>query len=150
METKICSRCKAAKSFDLFHRHKGRKDGLNSHCKACEKVRFKAIYESSPKLRVVTAQRAKKWGQENRPARLQIEKRRNAKNKQKWPEKHKARAAVHARVYRGTMPAPSTLLCVECNGEAAHYHHHKGYAHEMRYEVVPVCAACHYVLDRLA
>ena len=149
MQTKTCSRCAECKDFSFFHRNRSRQDGFNSHCKQCEKARFKAIYEANQKLRAITAERATKWAKENREARLAIEKRRNIKNKERWPEKHKARAAVHARVYTGKMPPPSSLACVECGGSAAHYHHHKGYDHAVRYDVVPVCPACHYVLDRL-
>ena len=32
---KVCSKCKEEKSFDLFHKNKGHKDGYNSRCKMC-------------------------------------------------------------------------------------------------------------------
>ena len=39
METKICSKCGEKLAIRRFNKHKGRKDGLQTECKSCDKVR---------------------------------------------------------------------------------------------------------------
>jgi len=41
MRSKICTKCKEEKSFDEFHKDKGRKDGLQCWCKGCIKQYYK-------------------------------------------------------------------------------------------------------------
>lgn len=36
MSTKVCSKCKVEKARSEFHRHKGKRDGLQAYCKACQ------------------------------------------------------------------------------------------------------------------
>lgn len=146
---KKCSRCKSEKPTSEFYKHRSRKDGLMDHCRPCERTRFKAIYDSSPSLRLSAKERAIKWASDNKEARRKIDDRRNEKTRLQFPEKLKARKRVHYLVYSGQMPPPSSLNCVECGSQAKHYHHHKGYSPEYAIDVVPVCPACHYVIDRL-
>jgi arsenate reductase-like glutaredoxin family protein len=46
MKTKICTKCGVEKSLDGFGRQSGRKDGLQSNCKACNKAYREANRES--------------------------------------------------------------------------------------------------------
>lgn len=38
MKTKICTKCKESKPLECFHKNKGRKDGVQGHCKLCVKI----------------------------------------------------------------------------------------------------------------
>lgn len=46
MKSKKCSKCKKLKSVSNFHKHRAKKDGLQSRCKQCE-----IIYQQSNKRR---------------------------------------------------------------------------------------------------
>ena len=49
-ETKTCSKCGEEKPLDEFCRHKGRKDGLSSECKACCVARSVARRKNNPEI----------------------------------------------------------------------------------------------------
>lgn len=44
---KICSICKIEKPIDEFHKHKGRRDGLNSSCKECTREKSNDYYKAN-------------------------------------------------------------------------------------------------------
>lgn len=46
-DKKICSKCKEEKSYNLFEKHKGHKDGYASYCKECSKIISKLKYEKN-------------------------------------------------------------------------------------------------------
>lgn len=58
-------------------------------------------------------------------------------------EEKRARRTVWYAVYSGKLPRVHTLQCSHCDNRAEHYHHHKGYAKEVRLDVIPLCAVCH-------
>lgn len=70
------------------------------------------------------------------------------RNRARWPNKARARWSIGNAVSRGEMPRPSDCACSQCGAPAAHYHHHKGYDNEFWLDVIPVCAKCHYHLDK--
>jgi hypothetical protein len=45
INTKKCSKCYEIRDISLFHRDKSKKDGYDSSCKLCEKLRGKALYD---------------------------------------------------------------------------------------------------------
>ncbi len=49
---KRCSICKAEKSFSEFNKHAGRKDGLQPHCRECNRERSRAYYNRNPRLHI--------------------------------------------------------------------------------------------------
>lgn len=51
METKKCSRCGCMKSLDSFYKNASMKDGLQTHCKACQSEISKER-NSKPLIRV--------------------------------------------------------------------------------------------------
>lgn len=60
-----------------------------------------------------------------------------------YPEKVGARQAIEYAVKVGKLPRPDTLQCHYCPNQAKLYHHHKGYAREHWFDVVPACLSCH-------
>ena len=54
METKICSKCKEEKDYNLFGVDKKRKDGLRLHCNDCRKLESKIYREKNPEKRKKT------------------------------------------------------------------------------------------------
>ena len=46
-KTKTCSKCGENKSLDAFYKHKTRKDGVQAHCKLCQKAKIKAYREAN-------------------------------------------------------------------------------------------------------
>jgi hypothetical protein len=60
-EAKRCSQCKEIKSLSLFYHCATAKDGLQSHCKACEYKRKKA-YSKTPEAKAT-------WKRSNKRAR---------------------------------------------------------------------------------
>lgn len=43
---KTCCRCKEHKPFDQYHKHSGKKDGLQPFCKACKKLAYDEYYKT--------------------------------------------------------------------------------------------------------
>ena len=83
---------------------------------------------------------AKKWRKAN-PDKVK-------NNQQKFPERVKARYAVRGAIRNKTLQHANTLKCCRCPNPAKEYHHYRGYSKEHWLDVVPVCRACHEVLDR--
>ena len=63
MKTKSCPICKIEHSLDMFSKNKARKDGLNYHCKSCEKKKMGKWLE---KNRDHCKEKAAKWYAENK------------------------------------------------------------------------------------
>jgi hypothetical protein len=63
--------------------------------------------------------------------------------RQKFPDKYKARNKVNNAIARNKIPKVSTLQCINCGNQAQQYHHHNGYNIEHWLDVVPMCIPCH-------
>ena len=61
----------------------------------------------------------------------------------RFPERNRARTAVHYAVKSGKLRPASELRCIDCDHPAAQYDHYLGYAFELRLDVQPVCVSCH-------
>ena len=150
MVTKTCTGCGVQKELDDFGVQPRGLYGRRSKCKACtceyNRSYHKTRWQSDEVFRLRVTERAAKWAIANPLKRSEIAIRRNKKELRENPDAVKARALVNQRVRFGRMPKASSLECVQCGGIAAHYHHHKGYAFENRYDVKPVCAPCHKLL----
>ena len=59
----------------------------------------------------------------------------------KYPDKIRARRALHRAVRKRLIPHPSTLMCFDCGNLATSYDHYDGYEEPLR--VQPVCWKCH-------
>lgn len=62
---KKCSKCKETKELSSFNKHSARKDGLQTFCRDCERMRKKKYYQEHPekflKYNQKKRQRAKTW-----------------------------------------------------------------------------------------
>jgi hypothetical protein len=56
----------------------------------------------------------------------------------------RARRAVQVAVLAGHLPPVKARRCADCEGPAAVYHHHSGYAPEHWLSVEPLCRKCHH------
>ena len=152
METKICTACRESKPVAAFAKNKRGALGLRSHCRACisvynHKYHTKRWAEDADFRARVCAQ-SLKWTKDNPEARAVIAARRNKREMLLFPERVRCRALVNQRVRHGRMPRACDQKCVKCSAQAAHYHHHLGYSFEHRYDVIPLCVACHVEEDR--
>lgn len=62
---KTCSKCKSSKSLSSFNKNKGRKDGLQSYCRDCEKKRKKDYYSKNKDKFLSYNRKHKRRRQEN-------------------------------------------------------------------------------------
>lgn len=151
---KQCTRCGETKPLVMFNKHRRGLYGLHSRCKPCQATIYRewhaAKWQTDSEWRQMRTSLSTQWAKKNPSKRAEIARRRNIRELSKSPEAVRARALVNQRVRFGRMPRAQTLDCVYCGQRAQHYHHHKGYAFEFRYDVVPVCAKCHVLADASA
>jgi hypothetical protein len=144
---KKCTSCYSVKDLSEFNNQARGKFGKRSVCRLCERAAYKKWHDekwcSDPAWKAKRCQNSVQWAENNPEKRSIIAAQRNKREKEKFPERVRCRALVNQRVRFGRMPKASSLMCVYCQSSAAHYHHHKGYSFESRYDVVPVCVACH-------
>lgn len=147
--TKTCTSCGEEKPLDDFSLSLRGLHGRKSKCRSCQSVAYRewhsAKWKSDEEWKQKRTAKSEEWTRGNPEKRAVIAKRRNQKAKIAQPEKLSARALVNQRVRFGRMPRAADCQC-SCGNPAAHYHHHKGYSFEHRYDVVPVCTQCHKTL----
>ena len=147
---KCCSTCQSDLPLDAFGKQKRGLNGRRSVCRKCTSAAYRKWHSekwaADEKWRNKRIEQSVIWAKNNPEKRSAIAIRRNHKEKALRPEVVKCRALVNQRVRFGRMPRAKDLSCFRCGKEAAHYHHHNGYAFENRYDVVPVCHACHQIL----
>lgn len=85
---KACTKCKEVKSFDLFHKHKGKPHGLALWCKSCANENTRKHFQKKTPEEKLQAKR--KYNSENR---LRVNEY-NRQIRRKYPEKHAARQAL--------------------------------------------------------
>jgi|LauGreDrversion4_2_1035121.scaffolds.fasta_scaffold28623_5 hypothetical protein len=89
MKTKNCPICKIDRPLDMFSKNKARKDGLNYHCKSCEKNKMKKWLENN---RDHCKEKSALWYEENkdRATKYRIEnKEKIAKRMAEWRKSKK-------------------------------------------------------------
>jgi hypothetical protein len=150
MQRKSCTTCGKEKPVEQFGQQKRGLFGRRSKCRECvseyNRKYSKLRWVTDPSFKERKTQLASEWAAKNPDRRAAIARKRNVKELASSPEKVSARALVNQRVRFSRMPKASSLNCYRCGVAAAHYHHHNGYAFEDRYNVLPVCAACHKAL----
>jgi hypothetical protein len=104
---KTCKTCNVAKeaSLEFFHKHVGRKDGLQASCKQCVKIAYKVYYRVDIEKALA---RSKKW-------RLQNPEKKVALNK-KWRLENLEKKAAHNKKWR--LENPDKVLAFNRNYRA--------------------------------
>ena len=147
---KCCTSCKSELPLEDFGKQSRGLHGRRSKCRKCTSEAYSkwhsSKWSSDEEWRRKRTENSSTWAINNPDKRSIIAVRRNHKERIEKPEVVKCRALVNQRVRFGRMPRAKTLTCFRCGETAAHYHHHNGYSFESRYDVVPVCHACHRVL----
>ena len=116
---KRCSKCRSVKAVEAFHKQAAAKDGLQSHCKACQLANAKT------------------------PAGKEWQRKGQAKYRAEYPDKEKAHTAVNEAVRAGHLDSASALDCLHCGGPAQEWHHWFGYAKAFHFWILPLCRRCH-------
>jgi ribosomal protein L34E len=138
---KECSKCRCPwpRTRQYFAEDKPRpatrkhnRDGLQSHCRACQRETSRNwAADHRERARESTA----RWHAANRD--------RNAENFRRWSDEHPqafdARLAVFRAVQAGRLVWAGT--CELCGGNGRMHHHHQDYTR--RLDVIPLCRACH-------
>ena len=141
-QTKQCSKCKEIKEFSEFSKNKSHKDGLNSWCKQCEKIRNKEYYLDNKDI-------FRKYYLRNREARKEYLKNNSdkrckyvAKYNKNNPEKIKAKLILGKAIKHGTI---TRLPCIKCGNPKSHGHHCN---YDKPLEVIWICNKHHQELHR--
>jgi hypothetical protein len=132
---KKCCTCKKIKPVSDFYKNRATKDGFDSTCNLCRKEYHQnSEYKKYQKKYIKIYQCTEKFKQ------WRLEYKRNHR------EKINAQIVVSVAVRNGKLPKISTMKCSNCQNQAKHYHHHKGYNKEHQLDVIPVCYKCHKIL----
>ena len=145
--TQICRKCQSALPWDGFYKHPSMKSGRDTICKECVKERVQNNREK--KLDYYRAFDRKRYRDD--PARndrcreagreyLNKEKKAEyiAEQRQKHPEKFRARRAVAYHLKAGNITREP---CYFCGSETNLQAHHEDY--DLPLDVVWLCASCH-------
>lgn len=162
---KQCNKCGERKPYDCFHVDKAKKDGLRRECKECSIARVRAYRQSERGQANLAAYKTSEFRKAAYEKYNNSDKARTAARKYtlsekgqsiitayrlSHPEQARAGRAVRYAVSRKLIPSVSTLPCAHCGQKAAGYHHHKGYAREHWFDVLPLCTKCHRRADLAA
>jgi len=123
---KWCPKCETRKPVDAFGVQRGREDGLTGWCRMCRAARSR-------------------WRRANDPAKHRAEVAGRAEaNRPMWAAKEAVRRAIKSG--RVVKPASGTP-CACGRVEPLEAHHHMGYSHEHRLDVVWRCRSCRAATD---
>jgi len=117
---KRCPKCGEWKPLDEYYKNRHCIDGLRSYCKVCDAINGK-LFSQTAKGKAAA-------------------RRRNIKQRERYPERAKARSVICNAVAHGTLPAAKALGCQDCSAEAEQYHH-PNYADPLH--VIALCRPCH-------
>lgn len=170
---KTCVDCTQTLPVSDFSKNRNSKDGLNSYCKPCASARYKLWLERNREHRqeYMREWHQTNLEHENQYAReryrndedhrrkvLEWQRQFRQRNLEKVRQQHwmgkkakgfqndmtRAHTTVSRAVRRGILPPVWSMVCDGCQeAQAAHWHHHKGYAREHWLDVVAMCVDCH-------
>lgn len=170
---KTCIDCNESKPVAYFSKNKNSRDGLNSYCKVCASARYRIWraqnqerrkqymrnwhqanlehetrykrerYRNDEAYRIGVLQWGRAYRQRNakdvRQRHWQAKKSRGFQN-----DMTRAHTTVSRAVRKGLLPPAWSMVCEHCQeAQAAHWHHHNGYAREHWLDVTAVCLDCH-------
>lgn len=146
MLKKTCSRCREELPTSDFGRENRTKSGLKSACRPCEAARQREWYAACPERRKKKIATAAKWHATNRERSLELKRangitRRNReresgvyaeirrkarrKNRERYPQKARARYAVGNAIRSGKLVRQPCLVCGNEKSEAHHADYQK-------------------------
>lgn len=140
MKTKKCSKCLTFKQITFFAKNSFSPDGLRSTCKKCHSETVKA-YSKTERGKNVLRKASYKYKRTDKGLIAQREQAR--KMRIIHHDQSLARAAVGYAVASGKIVSAKERKCSYCGNPAIHYHHHNGYSHKNRLDVIPLCKNCH-------
>lgn len=146
---KKCFKCEKEKPLSEFYKHKGMADGHLNKCKSCTRSDVKAHRE-----RNVDHVRQYERGRNKLPHRAEARRKysktdagkeskakRNARYRDRHPERIKARTAVRGAIRDGRLIRPSACEC--CGEPCAPHAHHWSYKEDNWLDVEWLCVPCH-------
>lgn len=110
------------------------------YAKTDKGVAARMAYRATPEFKARLRER------QSKPEVLDATRKYFENRKAENPAEHLAQRAVNLAVRRGEMPHIKTQKCSQCEKQARHYHHDKGYDIEHWLDVIPVCARCHRLI----
>ena len=129
---KPCTLCNTEKSFDSFYAAPGCKDGKANQCIACVKARARVRHaDKRDQIRAYDRERSKL------PHRVMARAQQMLREKERDPQRHKARIAVGNAVRDGRL---RKMDCAFCGASKTVAHHHD-YARPL--DVTWLCSPCH-------
>lgn len=149
MIKKQCTKCKSVLPFSEFHKWKYGKDGYKSCCKKCN-TKDVTSYQKTPRGRQIHLRNSCKYertekGKRNKKRYVGSDKgcimvkERSRKNRERFPEKCRARDVLNNAVKSGKIKAPSN--CIVCSKRRKLHGHHDDYDNPL--EVRWMCQKCH-------
>ena len=152
--TKRCCRCKSQKEASCFNKNKSTLDGMQTHCRTCQKA-YTRKHRATEKCketrrRYRATEKFKAYIREcNARGQYKVCQRRY-RTSEHGRVAHRARNQVHYLVNNGVLPKPTDVLCSQgCGQTAVEYHHHHGYLPPHETDVIPVCLDCHAKIHRV-
>lgn len=140
---KQCSDCRKFYQADKSHFYSDRSktDGLSTKCKSC-KNKGNNKYGHSLKGKLARKKAVQKYRTTANGKRIYRDSARS--QREKYPEKAKARDQLSWLVRSGKIPKARDLMCYCCGQQASEYHHPD---YNKPLDVVPVCLSCHAKLN---
>ena len=139
-KTRVCTKCNVEKQLSAFHIERKGRYGRKSICKSCINAYVHTYTHSKLGRAQIRAWRQSEAGKLAKKRQRQLE-------KQRYPERVKARKQVANAVEAGLIPRVTTLRCYVCSDDAREYHHYRGYTEKHWLDVLPVCRSCHRKCD---
>ena len=132
---KKCTKCGVEKMAEEFSKMAAAKDGMQSNCKACNKVSSAEYRDANSEA---IAARDAEYCQT--PAGKETQRKANATRRAKSPEKAAARTAVSNAIAAGRLVRQPCLVCGETERVEAH---HDSYHENRRLDVRWLCRPHH-------
>lgn len=147
---KRCIKCGETKATELFSRQRHSKDGRRGCCKSCQATQTREWQLANPERE---AERVRRWKEQNSERKAALDRRweethrdrvaeRHKKDRQRYPEKHRARSALNHAVRDGRITKPECCEdCAEPTTSRDLHGHRKDYSKPL--EVEWLCRDCH-------
>jgi hypothetical protein len=162
MLQKECTKCHQIKDVAEYHKQKLGKYGVRAVCRECQKqiardynqtehakeLNRKALRQRyySDKHQAYRAEYMKSDAYRESQQKFNRSEKARAKTKrqrQKYPERTRARDAIQNAIREGRFPKVENFACVHCGNPAQEFHHYLGYDESHWFDVCPLCKPCH-------